>query len=170
VILGVWRGIGGSSLNGQLMCLLAACCYGVSIPYTKRFVAPLPYSGLVMSAFQLSFASVLVAFVAPLVSGGVPQVTALRWTVVVAVVLLGAIGTGLAFVINMHNIRIVGASTASMVTYLVPVFATAIGVLVLHERLEWYQPVGAVVVLAGVAISQNLGGRRLRHAGVSPGT
>jgi drug/metabolite transporter (DMT)-like permease len=89
------------------------------------------------------------------VSGGLPEVNSLPWTVVGAVVVLGAIGTGLAFVINMRNIRLVGASTASMVTYIIPVFATVAGVVVLHEHLQWFQPVGALVVLIGVAVSQN---------------
>jgi drug/metabolite transporter (DMT)-like permease len=160
VILGVWRGIGGSSLAGQLMCLAAACCYGVSIPYTKRFVAPLPHSGVVMSACQLIIASAVLAVAAPLVSGAAPEVSSLPWTVVGAVVVLGAVGTGLAFVINMRNIRLVGASTASMVTYIIPVFATVAGVVVLHEHLQWFQPIGALVVLVGVAVSQNAFRRR----------
>jgi len=78
----------------------------------------------------------------------------------VAVLVLGAVGTGLAFVINLRNIRLVGASTASMVTYLIPVFATVIGVLVLHEQISWFQPVGALVVLLGVAVSQGVFSRR----------
>jgi drug/metabolite transporter (DMT)-like permease len=73
---------------------------------------------------------------------------------------LGALGTGLAFVINMHNIRVAGASTASTVTYVIPVFAVLVGALVLDERLTWHQPVGALVVLLGVAVAQGLLGPR----------
>jgi drug/metabolite transporter (DMT)-like permease len=160
VILGVWRGVGGSSLVGQLMCLTAACCYGVAIPYTRRFLAPHRDSGFAMSACQLLVASVLLSVVAPLTTGSVPDLSALSWQVVVAVLVLGAVGTGLAFVINLRNIRLVGASTASMVTYLIPVFATVIGVVVLHEQISWFQPVGALVVLLGVAVSQGVFSRR----------
>lgn len=156
IILGIWRGVGGASLSGQLMCLAAAACYGVAIPYTKRFIAPRPESGVVMSVCQLLVATAVLIVAAPILSGGLPAPTAFSWPVVGSVVALGAIGTGLAFVINMRNIRLVGASTASMVTYVVPVFATLLGVVVLHERLDWFQPVGAVVVLLGVAVSQGL--------------
>jgi len=45
-----------------------------------------------------------------------------------------------------------------MVTYLVPVVATVVGIVVLNESLSWYQPSGALVVLAGVAVAQS--GRR----------
>jgi drug/metabolite transporter (DMT)-like permease len=41
-----------------------------------------------------------------------------------------------------------------MVTYLMPIFAIVVGVLILNEHLSWYQPVGALIVLTGVAVSQ----------------
>ena len=156
VILGVWDGVGAVSLSGQLMCLAAACCYGVAIPYTKRFLAARSESGTVMSLCQLLVGTMVLAVVAPLAAGGVPDLAALSPAVVASVVALGALGTGIAFVINMHNIRLVGATVASMVTYIVPVFATVVGVAVLRERLAWFQPVGAAIVLLGVAVSQGM--------------
>ena len=113
-----------------------------------------------MSACQLLVATGVLLIAAPLLSRGLPDPTAWSWPVIASVVALGAVGTGLAFVINMRNIRLVGATTASMVTYVVPVFATLLGVLVLRESLEWFQPVGALVVLLGVAVSQGLLSRR----------
>lgn len=156
VILGVWQGSTGTSIPGQLMCLGAACCYGVAMPYTKKFIAPRPESGLVMSVCQSIVATVVLSVAAPVVTGSVPDVTALHWTVIVSVVLLGSLGTGLAFIINMRNIRLIGASAASMVTYVVPVFAVVVGITVLDESLAWHQPVGAVIVLAGVGVSQGI--------------
>ncbi len=156
-ILGVWQGVGGSSLAGQLMCLTAAACYGVAIPYTRRFITPRPVSGLAVSASQLLIATVLLGMIAPLVGGGFPDVTELSGPVVASVAALGVLGTGLAFVLHMRNIRLLGASTASMVTYLIPVFATVIGVTVLGEHLAWFEPVGAAIVLLGVAIAQGVG-------------
>jgi drug/metabolite transporter (DMT)-like permease len=155
VVLGVWRGVGGSELAGQLMCFGAAACYGFAIPYQKRFLSHSGESGLALSAGFLICASALLAVIAPFVAGGAPPALgSLSPEVVGSVLALGALGTGLAFVIHMRNIRIVGASTASMVTYLVPIFAIVVGVSVLSEELTWYQPVGALIVLAGVAVSQ----------------
>ena len=142
------------------MCLAAAACYGVAIPYTRRFIAPRPESGLVMSVCQLLIATVVLGVVAPLAGGGFPAVLDLSAPVVASVALLGVVGTGLAFVINLRNIRLLGASTAAMVTYVIPVFATIIGMVVLGEALAWYQPVGAVFVLLGVAVAQGVGSRR----------
>ena len=48
----------------------------------------------------------------------------------------------------------VGPTTAQMVTYFVPIIATAAGVAVLGEHLTWSTPVGALIVLAGAALTQ----------------
>jgi drug/metabolite transporter (DMT)-like permease len=159
VLLGVWRGLGGSALTGQLMCFGAAACYGVGVPYQRRFVTARPESGVALAATQLLLATAQMAVVAPLVAGAPPAPTGLSAKVVGSVLALGALGTGLAYVLMFRVIRGAGATTASTVTYVIPLFATLIGVVVLGEHLSWYEPVGGLVVLAGVAVSQ--GGFRL---------
>jgi len=159
-VLGVWQGVGGSHLTGQLMCFGAAVCYGVAIPYQKRFVAGEASSGLALSACRLRVGTVQIALVAPLLGGAPPNPASIPVAAIASVLALGVLGTGLAFLINLRNIRLAGASTASMVTYLIPLFATVVGILVLREGLAWYQPVGAVIVLVGVAVSQGVFARR----------
>jgi drug/metabolite transporter (DMT)-like permease len=160
VILGVWHGLGGTELTGQLMCLGAAACYGIAIPYQRRFlggVAAGPAgSGLVVPAGQLITAAVALLIVAPLVAGPPPPPTALSGSVMASVLALGTLGTGLAFVLNFRVIRFAGATTSASVTYLMPVVSTVIGLVALDEHINWYQPVGALVVLAGVAVSQGM--------------
>ena len=156
VVLGVWQGVGGSSLAGQLMCMAAAACYGVSIPYVRKYVTPMPQSGVVSSLCQLLIASALLAIAAPVFSGGFPDLLALSWPVVASVGALGVFGTGLAFVLHLRNIRLAGASNASTVTYIIPIFATIIGVVVLQEPLDWHAPVGAAIVLLGVAVASGI--------------
>ena len=41
------------------------------------------------------------------------------------------------------------ATVASTVTYLVPLFSTAAGVLLLGERMGWNEPLGALLVVLG---------------------
>jgi drug/metabolite transporter (DMT)-like permease len=161
----VWRDLGGSQLTGQLMCFGAAMCYAVAIPYQKKFIAGRAGSGVSMAAAQLLVALAQLIVAAPLLAGAPPNPAGLSTDVVLAVLALGALGTGLAFVLNFHVIRVAGASTSTSVTYLMPVVATLVGVLILHETLHWNQPVGAAVVLAGVAVSQGLLIRRRRAAG-----
>jgi drug/metabolite transporter (DMT)-like permease len=156
VVLGVWQGAGGSALTGQLLCLAAAACYGVTIPYIKRFLSGESISGPALVAGQLLAGTVVLAAVAPLIAGAPPAPASLSADVVASVLTLGVLGTGIAFLLHFRNIRLVGASAASLVTYLIPVFAVVAGVAVLDESLRWFQPVGTLIVLSGVALSQGI--------------
>lgn len=168
VVLGAWQVQGGADLTGQALCMLAAMFYGLAIPYQKRFLAGTTLSGTALSATLLLCATVQLAVVAPLVTGQAPPAPwSLSIEVLLSVLALGALGSGLAFVLNMRNIRLIGASRSSMVTYLMPIFSILVGVIVLHEHLTWYQPVGGLIVLLGVAVSQGVLGP-LRRKPVIP--
>lgn len=82
-----------------------------------------------------------------------------------AVIALGALGTGYAMLLQYGLVAEVGPTTAAMVTYFIPVIATAAGVALLNEQLSWNTPVGAVVVLAGAALTQT---RRPTHRRTPP--
>lgn len=162
VLLGIWQGVEGTQLTGQLMCFAAAACYGMAIPYNKKFVTGGSQSGVALAATQLILATAQLAVVAPLVAGAPPVLWQLSGRVIASLLALGALGTGIAFIFMFRTIRLAGASTASMVTYLIPLVATVVGILVLNEELSWYQPVGGLIVLGGVAVSQGLLSRRRR--------
>jgi drug/metabolite transporter (DMT)-like permease len=159
VVLGPWRSVGGGELTGQLMCLGAAACYGLAFPYTRRFVAGRPDSGMALSAGQLIWSSVQLGVVTAFV-GGAPHDVSLD--PVLAMLALGVLGTGFAYILNYSIVRMAGATTASTVTYLVPIVSTALGIAILAEHLVWNQPVGAALVLASVAYSEGLLGPRRR--------
>ena len=67
---------------------------------------------------------------------------------------LGLFGTGAALVINYVLLARAGAIATSTVTYAMPVVSTLAGALLLSEQLHWYEPIGAVIVLLGIAIVQ----------------
>jgi drug/metabolite transporter (DMT)-like permease len=77
-----------------------------------------------------------------------------------SILALGALGTGVAYVLNFNVVRSAGAQTASMVTYLVPVFAVVFGVSILNEPLSWHEPAGGALIIAGVALTQRRPARR----------
>ncbi len=160
VVLGVWQGVGGAALTGQLMCFAAAACYGIGLPYIRRFVAGRPESGVAIATAQLLLATAQLAVLAPLLAGAPVDPRELHLKVILAVTALGALGSGIAFALNYRVIRLAGASTSASVTYLTPLVATVAGVLLLDEQLHWYEPVGALVILLGVAVSQGLLRRR----------
>jgi drug/metabolite transporter (DMT)-like permease len=74
--------------------------------------------------------------------------------VVLSIVALGALGNGIAYVLNCGLVHNVGATVTSTVTYVIPLFSTVAGAVFLGESLNSSQPIGALVVIAGVALSQ----------------
>ena len=74
----------------------------------------------------------------------------------VAVCLLGALGTGLAYVLQFVVLRAVGTTTASTVTYVIPIVSTIAGIVLLDEHLRWNEPVGGLLVIIGAAIAQGI--------------
>jgi drug/metabolite transporter (DMT)-like permease len=67
---------------------------------------------------------------------------------------LGVFGSGFAYLWNFKVLEIAGPAIASSVTYITPLVAVVVGVIFLGERIAWYEPVGAVIVLLGAAIAQ----------------
>ena len=80
-----------------------------------------------------------------------------------SLVALGALGSGIAYVLNFVVVQRSDATTASTVTYLTPLVAIILGALVLGERVTWNEPIGGVLVVVGAAIAQGLL-RRVRPA------
>jgi drug/metabolite transporter (DMT)-like permease len=74
--------------------------------------------------------------------------------VVIAVAVLGLLGTGYAFVLVNRLLVDEGATSTSTVTYLLPVIAVLLGAVTLGEALGPRVLVGMVVVLAGVMLAQ----------------
>src|SRR5207245_9903129 len=104
-----------------------------------------------LASGQRALPAALAALTLPRLGRAAPHV---RAGALVAVVTLGALGTGLAYLINYQLISESGASRTAVVTYLLPVVAVALGALVLGEMLASHVLVGATVVLAGVALTR----------------
>lgn len=141
--------VGGGSVAGSLAVIAASASYGLAASYTKRYIStdPLPNA-----AGQLIIATAgMAAVVAVLAPGHPPALTPIR---VAAVATLGAVGTGIAWIVFHRIIREEGATTASLVTYMVPFVSVVLGHLVLHESLRWTAYVGGVIVIAGIVVAE----------------
>ena len=169
VVVGAWDGVGSGQGLGVLACGAAVCCYGVSFPYSRRFLQATGDGPVSLATGQLLWAAALLLPFG--LAGGAPHGPVTPGPVL-AMLALGALGTGFAYVWNYRLIREVGPTAASTVTYLVPAFAVVVGVLFLSEPLAWNQPVGGLVLLAGVAAAQGRlhrpRRRRPRRAGRPP--
>lgn len=140
-----------SSVPGQLACLGASSCYAAAFVYTRRFVSGSGFPPVSLAAGQLGAAAVLLWVAAPVLARGD---VALTGTVVGAVAVLGGVGTGVAYLFYYRLIADAGATSTSMVTYLIPVVAVTLGVLVLAEPVGWNLFAGAAVVILGVALAE----------------
>jgi drug/metabolite transporter (DMT)-like permease len=163
VVLGAWQGFTGVDPGGTLMALAASASYALGWVYLRRFLADAPDSNISMSAAQLVLGAVQVGVAAAALTS-LPETFPV--VPLLAVVVLGVFGSGIAFLLQFGLVVEAGPTIAQMVTYFIPVIATVAGVAVLGEALSWYTPVGALVILVGAALTQSKprGGRR-RAAG-----
>ncbi|MGV9627204.1 DMT family transporter [Streptomyces sp. NPDC003487] len=150
-VLGAWQGFSGLDARGTALALLASLSYPVGWIHVRRTLAGGGHSHLSLTGAQLLLATLQLAVVTPLFTSLPTHVHALP---LLAIAALGALGTGLAVLIQYGLVDEVGPTTAQMVTYFIPVIATAAGVAVLGESLHWSTPVGAAIVLAGAALTQ----------------
>ncbi|MET8609414.1 DMT family transporter [Streptomyces misionensis] len=151
VVFGIWNGADVGDPLGAGLALAAALSMGAGWVYVRRFLTHSGHSSVSLSAAQLAAGAVELALVTPFLTS-FPRAFPLAQSL--SLLTLGAVGTGIAFLIQYGLVRDAGATVASMVTYLVPIISTIAGVIVLGETLNWHQPVGAVVILAGAALSQ----------------
>jgi len=151
VVLGVWKGVGENQLLGVVALLVAVACYGYSFPYTTRKILPLGLKPEAAAAMQLSMAAItLLPFY---LINGISKDYYPPGSVL-AMLALGILGSGFAYIWNFSIIAAAGSSIASSVTYVTPVVAVFVGWLFLAESITWHEPVGAVFVILGAAISQ----------------
>jgi drug/metabolite transporter (DMT)-like permease len=158
-VLGAWQGFNGLDAAGTTMALLASLSYPIGWIYIRRTLAGSSHSNLSLTGAQLLLATAQLAVVTPLFTS-LP--THFPLIPLLAIIALGTLGTGLALLVQYGLVAEVGPTTAQMVTYFIPVIATAAGVAILGESLAWSTPVGAVIVLAGAALTQS---RPTRPAG-----
>ena len=159
VVLGIWQGVGENQLTGVIALLIAVTCYGISFPYTVRNIIPLGLKPEAAATTQLIMAAItLLPFY---LFDGISQ-DYYRPATFLAMLALGILGSGIAYIWNFSIIAAAGSSIASSVTYLTPVVAIIVGWVFLGEALSWYEPVGALLVIIGAAISQGRFNRKVQ--------
>jgi drug/metabolite transporter (DMT)-like permease len=151
VVLGVWQGLGRNPWWAVAALLAAVTFYGVSFPYTRRYLIPRGLAPVSLASAQLllATATLLPTFLIDGTNGHGVTAKALF-----SALALGIFGSGFAFMWNFRVIAAAGSSIASTVTYLTPVVAVVAGIIFLNESLSWFEPVGGAIVLLGAAIGQ----------------
>ncbi len=158
VVMLAGEGLGGDGL-AMLACLMAALSYGVAGVWGRRFrargVAPLATALGQVTASSLMLLPVWLWVDAPWrmdLPGLVP---------VAAVVGLAGLSTALAYVLFFRVLASAGPTNLSLVTFLIPVSATAMGWALLGERLTMQDLAGFALILAGLLAIDGRVGRWL---------
>jgi drug/metabolite transporter (DMT)-like permease len=156
VLLGVDLSGSGNELLGGLAVVLASLGYAIGGLIVKHRLSDAPPIGV--AAWVMVASTVLLAPVAAATMPG----SAPGAGPVAAVVVLGVVGTGIAFAIFYDLISNVGPAKAFIVSYLAPGFAVVYGATLLDETITVSTLAGLALILAGswLAVEGRLPGRR----------
>jgi drug/metabolite transporter (DMT)-like permease len=140
-------GDGSSGALGVALVVAATVCYGLAVtiagPLQQR------YGSVDLMARVLALATI---WTAPY---GLWQISDASWEVgpVLAVVVLGVLGTGVAFALMGDLVGRVGSTRASFITYLIPAIALVLGVVFRGDDVVALELVGIVFVIAGALLA-----------------
>lgn len=160
-LLGVWRGLAGGTVAGALACLGATTCYGAGFAYTRRFFSGRTEAAAALSAAQIGVATAELG-IAAAITGTTPTVPGTG--AAIGLVVLGALGTGYAYLLNLQVIRVAGPTVASTVTYVIPIWSTMIGAVLLAEPVGWNTLIGGVLIVLGILVTRSSSGKLLLRA------
>ena len=153
ITLGIWEGFGQNDPMVIGALVLATVSYGIGGPYIRRFVTPMNLSGTSSAAAQVFTSAITLLpfylFTGPLFTSS-PSIESL-----LAILVLGVLGSGFAYRLFHDVIKAAGSAIASTVTFTNPVLAAIWGILLLGEELHWYEPIGGAVVILGAWLAQH---------------
>lgn len=134
--------------------LAAALCYGIASLYAKqaRAVEPLANAHGSMWAATLWLLPASFFFPPAAMPGG---------NILLAVVALGVVCSGVAYLLYFRLIVEIGAAPALTVTFLIPLFGVLWGWLFLAEPIGWHTLAGAFIVIVGTALVTGFSPRSL---------
>lgn len=138
----------GSNVIAQMACLSASLSYALAGFYGRRFkVMGIP--PLATAAGQVSISAVIMIMVAVIFDSAASMpVPSLK--TVGAILALGGLSTAIAYTLYFKLLASAGASNLMLVTFLIPITAILLGVLVLGEHLLFSEVVGMGMIALGL--------------------
>jgi len=141
---------GLSSGWAVVACLFACLCYGLAASFTKRYFVGIP-SLVIATGSQIGAALGLLLPALWLWPTQPPSLTA--W---LALLTVGVLCTGIAYVLYFRLIEKMGAAGSLTVTFLIPVFAVIYGALFLGESVTPWMLLCGAIILCGTALSLDI--------------
>jgi drug/metabolite transporter (DMT)-like permease len=137
-----------NDFGSEMLLVAAAISYAVGAVYARRYMTG--YRPMITALFEVTTALVMIGVLAFVFER--PLQAPITFNSVVAVVWLGLLGSGLAFIFNFRLINNWGATRTSTVAYLMPVFGIILGALVLAEEVTLTRVFGTALVIGGIAL------------------
>ena len=162
--------LGRTDLTPQLALLVATVSYALGGVYARRFVHGL--RPMIPAMFQVFFAMLMSAIAAILFEDPIGQTLGLPLEAIIAVVWLGLLGSGMAYLLFYRLLGRWGPTRVSLVAYTLPIWGIALGWLVLREQIHEGLVLGTALVIGGIALVNNahLGlWRRIARASLEQG-
>lgn len=156
-------GFDGKTMQPEVMQAIAAaagaaCCYGIATWYT-RLAKPVP--AFLNAHGSMWFASL---WLLPLLWFVPLPVAEPASASLLAVMALGVMCTGIAYLLYFRLVQDLGATPTLTVTFLIPVFGVLWGHVFLNEAVGWHTLFGALIVITGTALVTGFSVRSLRMA------
>jgi drug/metabolite transporter (DMT)-like permease len=134
--------------TGELALIIATISYAVGNVYAKKNIHGL--RPMIPALFQVFFGLLITGTLAytterPLAVDWAPEA-------VLAVVWLGLLGSGLAYLCYFRILQHWGATRTSLVAYLLPVWGIALGSIVLGEPIAVTTLIGTALIIGGIAL------------------
>jgi drug/metabolite transporter (DMT)-like permease len=152
----------GQGFSGQALAYAAALgatlCYALTLNYARRFKA---VDSTVVASSSLSAAALIMIPVALLFSGAPVITRPETWGALFGI---GVFSTSFSFLLVYWLLPKVGATNLSLNTFITPISAILLGVLVLNEGLLPVHLVGILVIFVGLVFIDGRLVRRLRPA------
>ena len=137
-----------SSLPAELALIGSTISYAAGTVYARRYVHGL--RPMIPALFQVGFALLMAAALA--IAFEQPLSFPADASAVLAVVWLGLLGSGTAYLVFFRLLRDWGATRTSLVAYLLPVYGILLGALVLGEVVDARLVIGTALIIGGVAL------------------
>ncbi len=148
VLLSKNIGASSSTLFGEAAVVLASLFYAGSAVFIRKTTQDIP--GILRSTVPMFSASIIM-WIATLLTENALQLPKLEltWT---ALLFLGIIGSGLAFLMAFYLIHEIGPTKSTMVTYIFPLGGVILGVTFLHEQITWQLLLGGILIVSSLVI------------------
>jgi drug/metabolite transporter (DMT)-like permease len=150
--------LASGDLAGEIALIGSTISYAIGAVYAKRNIHGL--RPMIPAIFQVGFALVMVTVLAFVFERPIDVVSRITPDALFAVVWLGILGSGLAYLVFFRILGRWGATRTSMVAYLLPVYGIALGAWVLHEPIDARLLIGTALVIGGVALVNSRYGSR----------